>query len=120
MGLNREIGKSWLVSAKIGRKANQWQTSYSAMLQAQQRKTPYCFIESAKLLQASGDTLHALTELENSSKFHRLFDNQVVDLTADAESERMKAKVMLFSWRICLSSPDLSSTDPCSTSSLDE
>jgi len=93
--LNREIGKSWLASAKIARKAKQSQTAYSAMLQAQQRKTPYCFIESAKLLKSTGEPLQALNELENASKLLGLFDDQVVDLTADAESDRMKAKVWI-------------------------
>lgn len=65
------------------------------MLQAQQRKTPYCFIESAKLLKSTGEPLQALNELENASKLLGLFDDQVVDLTADAESDRMKAKVWI-------------------------
>lgn len=95
LGLGREIGRSWLASAKIARKAGQWQTAYSAMLQAQQKKAPYSFIETAKLLKASGEPLRALNELENSIKLLRLFDDQVVDLTEDAESERMKAKVGL-------------------------
>ena len=63
------------------------------MLQAQQRKAPYSFIESAKLHKAIGDPLRALNELEASSKLLGLFDDQVLDLTADVESERLKAKV---------------------------
>ena len=93
MPLNGEIGKSWLASAKIARKSKQWQTAYSAMLQAQQRRTLYSFIESARLLKATGEPLRALNELETSSTLLGLFDDQVVDLTADAESDRMKAKV---------------------------
>jgi len=106
LGLNREIGKSWLASAKIARKAKQWQTAYSAMLQAEQKKVPYSFIDSAKLLKASGEPLRALTELENSIKLLGLFDNQVLDLTEDKDSERMKAKVshLLF---LYLSGPDI-------------
>ncbi|KDR84098.1 hypothetical protein GALMADRAFT_219929 [Galerina marginata CBS 339.88] len=94
-GLNLEVGKSWLSSAKIARKSKQWQTAYSATLQAQQSKAPYYFIESAKLLKASGEPLRALLELENSIKLLGLFDEQVLDLTADAESERMKAKIQV-------------------------
>lgn len=94
--LSREIGKAWLSSAKIARKAKQWQTAYSATLQAKRSKAPYSFIESAKLLKASGEPLHALLELENSVKLLKLFDDQVLDLTVDAESERMKAKVIFF------------------------
>jgi serine/threonine-protein kinase ATR len=66
------------------------------MLQAQQRKTPYCFIESARLLKATGEPLRALNELQSSSTLLGLFNDQVVDLTADAESDRMKAKVCIY------------------------
>jgi serine/threonine-protein kinase ATR len=93
LALSREIGKSWLASAKIARKAKQWQTAYSAVLQAQKSKVSYSFIESAKLLKASGEPLRALNELENSIKHLGLFDDQVLDLTADSDSNRMKAKV---------------------------
>ena len=93
LGLSQEIGKSWLASAKIARKAKQWQTAYSAVLQAQQSKAPYSFIESAKLLKTSGEPLRALNELENSIKHLGLFDDQVLDLTAEPDSNRMKAKV---------------------------
>ncbi|KAH9482313.1 Serine/threonine-protein kinase ATR [Psilocybe cubensis] len=89
---NVEIGKSWLASAKIARKAKQWQTAYSAMLQARQRKTLFSMIESAKLLQGSGHTLSALFELENSLKLVGLLDDHVVDLTSDASSEILKSK----------------------------
>ena len=95
LGLH-EIGRSWLASAKIARKANQWQTAYSAMLQAQQSKTPFSFIESAKLVKATGDPLRALHELENSVKLLGLFDDDTVDIDLtgpDPETSRMKAKV---------------------------
>jgi serine/threonine-protein kinase ATR len=81
------------MSAKIARKAGQWQTAYNATLQAQQRKATYSFIESAKLLKASGEPLRALHDLENSVKHEGLFDDNVLDLTMDTDSERMKAKV---------------------------
>lgn len=87
------IGKSWLASAKIARKAKQWQTAYSAVLQAQQKDAPYSFIESSKLQKVMGDPLRALNELENSSNLLQLFDKAVVDLTEDVELPRMKAKV---------------------------
>jgi serine/threonine-protein kinase ATR len=66
------------------------------MLQAQQRKPRYSFIESARLLKATGEPLRALNELESSSTLLGLFNDQVLDLTADAESDRMKAKVCVF------------------------
>lgn len=120
LGLSREIGKSWLASAKIARKAKQWQTAYSAVLQAQQSKASYSFIESAKLLKTSGEPLRALNELENSIKHLGLFDDQILDLTAEPDSNRMKAKVK------CLHLPPRNRSwgfycsDSTSTCSLDE
>lgn len=54
---------------------------------------PYTFIESSKLLKATGEPLRALNELESASTRLGLFNDQVVDLTADPEVDRMKAKV---------------------------
>ncbi len=89
-----EVGRTWLASAKIARKASQWQTAYSAMLQAQQSKTRFTFIESAKLIKATDEPLRALKELENSMKSTGLLEtSDVVDLTTDEETARIKAKV---------------------------
>lgn len=66
------------------------------MLQAQQSKTPFSFIESAKLVKVMGDPLRALQELENSIKLLGLFDKDTVDIDLtdpDPETSRMKAKV---------------------------
>lgn len=66
------------------------------MLQAQQSKTPFSFIESAKLVKATGDPLRALNELENSVKLLGLFDKDTVDIdltSPDPETSRLKAKV---------------------------
>lgn len=91
-----EIGKTWLASAKIARKAGQWQTAYSAMLQAQQSKTHFAFIESAKLVKDTNDPLRALTELDNSLKLAGLSEaSNFLDLTVEDEGVRMKAKVYL-------------------------
>lgn len=72
------------------------------MLQAQQSKTPFSFIESAKLIKATGDPLRALHELENSVKLLGLFDKDDtvdIDLTcSDPETSRMKAKVKVKSF----------------------
>lgn len=95
--LDREIGKSWLASAKIARKANQSQTAYSAFLQAQQREALYAFVEKAKLVKKSKEgadnPLLPIDELERSIKQTGLFEQNVIDLTTDPEAERMKAKV---------------------------
>ncbi|KAJ6515319.1 hypothetical protein C8R45DRAFT_1139488, partial [Mycena sanguinolenta] len=94
----REIGRSWLASAKIARKAGQWQTAYSAMLQAQQSSTRFSFMESAKLVKTTGEPLRALQELENSMRAHGLLEDRkdIVDLTEDdGETKRMKAKALV-------------------------
>ncbi|KAJ7098650.1 hypothetical protein B0H15DRAFT_771712 [Mycena belliarum] len=93
-----EIGRSWLASAKIARKAGQWQTAYSAMLQAQESKIRFAFMESAKLVKATGEPLRALQELENSMRLLGLIEERmdIVDLTEDDdETKRMKAKAQV-------------------------
>lgn len=90
-----ELGRSWLASAKIARKAGHWQTAYSAMLQAKQSKARFSFVESAKLVKVMGEPLRAVQELENSMRLLGMLENSpdVVDLTLDDdESKNMKAK----------------------------
>ncbi|KAF7432763.1 serine/threonine-protein kinase M1 [Pleurotus ostreatus] len=89
-----EVGKSWLSSSKIARKAGQWQTAYSATLHARQVDDSYAFIESAKLLKATGEPLRALQELENTMRQLGLSeDSTVVNLTLDEEEmKKLKAK----------------------------
>lgn len=51
-------------------------------------------MESAKLVKATGEPLRALQELENSMRLLGLLDDKdVLDLTADDETTKMKAKV---------------------------
>lgn len=90
-----EVGRSWLASAKIARKAGQWQTAYSAVLQAQQNNAKFSFMESSKLVKAVGEPLRALQELENSMRLLGLLEGgNMIDLTEDDdEAKRMKAKV---------------------------
>jgi serine/threonine-protein kinase ATR len=84
------IGQSWLLSAKLARKAGYAQTAYSAVLQAQQLGTPFSFIESAKLTRVGGEPLRALRELENSLSLAR----NVIDLTVDeGNQQQLRAKV---------------------------
>lgn len=64
------------------------------MLQAKQSKSPFSFMETAKLVKATGEPLRALQELENSMKLLGLLDEEsVVDLTIDKETQKMRAKV---------------------------
>ncbi|KAG2155117.1 uncharacterized protein EDB93DRAFT_1266510 [Suillus bovinus] len=95
--ITSQIGQSWLASAKIARKAGQWQTAYSAMLQAQYTNARFSFMESGKLVRARGEPLRALQELENSMRILGFVDNDTVDLTReDEQSTRMKAKVRTY------------------------
>ncbi|KAG1764780.1 FAT domain-containing protein [Suillus placidus] len=99
--ITSQIGQSWLASAKIARKAGQWQTTYSAMLQAQYTNARFSFMESGKLVRARGEPLRALQELENSMRILGLVDNKTIDLTReDEQSKRMKAKaqILLARW----------------------
>lgn len=90
-----EIGRSWLLSAKIARKAGHWQTAYSAMLHAQESQAPLSFVQTAKLIKANSEPLRALKELDNSMRAHGFGDQaDVIDLTEDTdETKLMKAKV---------------------------
>ena len=95
----REASRSWISSAKIARKAGQWQTAYSAMLQAQQGASDIAFVESAKLIKARGEAHQALRELENSMRLLGYIPDvpDVLDLTADDESKAITAKVLMLS-----------------------
>ncbi|RPD66901.1 hypothetical protein L226DRAFT_452477 [Lentinus tigrinus ALCF2SS1-7] len=92
------IGKLWLNSAKIARKAGHSQTAYSAILQARQSNAPFSFVENSKLVRARGEPLRALQELENAMRASGLLasqrqDGAVIDLTGpDEEETKLKAK----------------------------
>jgi serine/threonine-protein kinase ATR len=77
--LQPEIGKAWIVSSKMARKAGYDQTAYSAVLQAREIDAPFAFVQQAKLSRANG-ALKALTELENSLS--------LLVLDADSDTER--------------------------------
>ncbi|KAI6024462.1 hypothetical protein EDC04DRAFT_2869391 [Pisolithus marmoratus] len=102
--VTKEIGRTWLTSAKIARTAKQWQTAYSATLQAQQGGASFYFMESAKLLKATGEPLRALQELENSMRLSGMGVGQqdTIDLTEEDNEEykslRAKAHILLARW----------------------
>ncbi|KAH8096675.1 hypothetical protein BXZ70DRAFT_1032531, partial [Cristinia sonorae] len=105
------ISRSWLLSAKLARKAGYWQTAYSAVLHARHTNHPFSFLESAKLVKASGEPLRALQDLDNSLKLaevgapkpngpttNRTDSGDVIDLTSDEpadEAKQMKAKALV-------------------------
>lgn len=89
------VGQSWLASAKIARKAGYWQTAYSAVLQGRQCRAPFSFMESARLIKASGEPLRALQDLDNSMKLSGILEERtdVIDLTGEVVGSIARAKV---------------------------
>jgi len=95
-----EIGRSWLISAKIARKAGHWQTAYSAILQAQESRTAFSLMQKVRLIRATGEPLRALQELEHYLQTTRAQDSPpdsdviVIDITEDgSELKQQKARV---------------------------
>ncbi|KAF9266203.1 hypothetical protein L218DRAFT_101271 [Marasmius fiardii PR-910] len=86
-----EVGRSWLASAKIARKAGQWQTAYSAILQAEQNHAQFSFLESSKLTKAAGEPLRALRQLEDAMKLLGILNKE----TISAKEKAISAKVHL-------------------------
>ena len=100
--LSGEIGRSWLITAKIARKAGHWQTAYSAILQAQESRTAFSLMQKVRLIRATGEPLRALQELEHYLQVTRRqdysADAEVIDLTEDgSELKPLKAKVSYIS-----------------------
>ncbi|KAF9024830.1 hypothetical protein BDZ89DRAFT_1068767 [Hymenopellis radicata] len=99
-----ETANTWLTSVKIARKAGQWQTAYSALLQAKQGHATYSFMESSKLTKATGEPHRALQELENSMHLEGFIpdgDTEIVDLTEDESDHvvvKAKAQVLRSRW----------------------
>lgn len=63
--LQRQIGSTWISSAKIARKAGYIQTAYSAILQAKEAEAPFAFVQQAKLNHSNVGVFKALSELTN-------------------------------------------------------
>ncbi|KAG8907001.1 serine/threonine-protein kinase M1 [Tulasnella sp. 403] len=92
----REIGRTWLTSAKIARKAGHAQTAYSAVLQAQQMQDPFAFIQSCKLVKDEGESYRALQDLESAISRIPSLDSNYED-----ENTKLTAKALLLRarWR---------------------
>ncbi|KAI9000757.1 hypothetical protein BD414DRAFT_405932 [Trametes punicea] len=93
-------GKLWLASAKIARKAGHLQTAYSAILQAERCRTPYSFVESAKVVRARGDPLRALQKLEKAMRLCGFLpkegssrEDNTIDLTVSQDEKKKRAKI---------------------------
>ncbi|KAH9179575.1 hypothetical protein EDB89DRAFT_2110934 [Lactarius sanguifluus] len=98
--LTGEIGRSWLISAKIARKAGHWQTAYSAILQAQESRTTFSLMQKVRLLRATGEPLRALQELTHYLQSTRVqdspLDSDVIEITEDeSEVKQQKARAEL-------------------------
>lgn len=84
--LQQDIGKAWVLSSKMARKAGYDQTAYSAVLQARETDAPFGFVQQAKLSRTRGGALKALTELENSLA-PLLKAGEVIDLSRDDDKD---------------------------------
>ncbi|KAG8852841.1 serine/threonine-protein kinase M1 [Serendipita sp. 411] len=91
--VNIIVGKYWLNSSKIARKAGHFQAAYSALLQGRQRDAPFHFVQGCKLLQSDGESIRALQELNNSLETISE-DADVIELTTEDDA-RLKAKAWL-------------------------
>ncbi|EJD53664.1 hypothetical protein AURDEDRAFT_53550 [Auricularia subglabra TFB-10046 SS5] len=100
----RAIGKSWLLSARIARKAGHYQTAYSALLQASQNGAAFAFIQNCKLTKDNGDAIKALNELTAELAKYKgatgedQLDPAIQRLTVDDKQQLAKAMVLRARW----------------------
>jgi serine/threonine-protein kinase ATR len=92
----KDILSSWLMTAKMARKAGHWQTAYSATLQARQNGDLSTQIQSAKLVKAMGEPHRALQELEGSLRLFGVVGTDVIDMAEEEEDKKVKAKVRTY------------------------
>ncbi|KAH9492123.1 hypothetical protein Btru_027012 [Bulinus truncatus] len=69
-GLDVQIGKWWLHSAKVARKAGYLQTAHSFLLQARSYSLPEIYLEEAKWLHEKGESLAAIAALDKGIQKH--------------------------------------------------
>lgn len=87
-----EVGRSWIATAKIARKAGFEQTAYSAILQANNNNAEFAYLQHVKLLKAIGQPLQALAELEHAvapfvAEQDRILGGNQIDLTGIDEAD---------------------------------
>ena len=68
--INAEIGKNWLLTAKVARKDNRLEKAFSSLLVAQEFDHPELFIESSKLVWARNNRSEAINILEKGISKH--------------------------------------------------
>ncbi|KAL0490437.1 serine/threonine-protein kinase ATR [Acrasis kona] len=84
-GMNDEVGRCWLSSAKVARRMGYYQTASSAILQARNNMPKNFYIEQAKLLWDQGNIPHAINAVESAYP--------------DCKDSYIKAKMMLMAVR---------------------
>jgi len=95
-----DIGPLWLVTSKIAIKAQHLQTAYSAILQANQLKADFAFMQSAKLYHANNQLHRALQEIEQGLKLLGALDTTTQNkLNYDPSMLKKLAKATLRSAR---------------------
>ncbi|XP_060578307.1 serine/threonine-protein kinase ATR-like [Ruditapes philippinarum] len=103
LDLDREVGHSWLSSAKIAHKTGNLQTAYSFLLQASEFNLPEFCLQKAKWHWEKGEHDQAMSLLEREMQQH--FGN-VAQLKADISEEgntrrKVYAKALLLYGRYC-------------------
>ncbi|KAL4227217.1 hypothetical protein ACF0H5_012662 [Mactra antiquata] len=103
LDLDREIGHSWLSSAKIAHKTGYLQTAYSFLLQASEFNLPEFCLQKAKWHWEKGEYDQALSLLEREMSHHF---NDISALKADTSptgtaKRKVYAKARLLYGRFC-------------------
>ncbi|XP_062573409.1 serine/threonine-protein kinase ATR-like [Saccostrea cucullata] len=90
LDLDQEIGRWWLSSARIARKAGYLQTAYSFLLQAADYNLPEFVLEKAKYLRHKGELDQALKYLERGMESN--FGSMQQLLADTSENAKVKRK----------------------------
>ncbi|KAG0147580.1 hypothetical protein CROQUDRAFT_76465 [Cronartium quercuum f. sp. fusiforme G11] len=92
------VGQLWVQTAKIARKAKHLQTSYSAVLQASELKTPTAFLQRAKLLKLEDQPHKAIAELDANLNQCTPKDASVGNLSDISTRDYAKASLQRVRW----------------------
>ncbi|KAI9105925.1 hypothetical protein DFS34DRAFT_36356 [Phlyctochytrium arcticum] len=101
--VQNQLGKLWLQSAKISRKAGHIQTAYSALLHASKFKAPEVQLERARWLWTQKETHKAMFELRSAIRtIDQTIPGDVAKNTTDTRDDvvftRAKARLLLTRW----------------------
>ncbi|XP_059175094.1 serine/threonine-protein kinase ATR-like isoform X2 [Physella acuta] len=93
-GLERQIGKWWLWSAKVARKAGYLQSAYGCLIQASSYNLPEFYVEKAKWLYEKGESVSAIACLDKGIQEHFGTDLGKID-TLNQPLKQVYAQAML-------------------------